>query len=36
MSNTTIKNMYVTNLDSIIRDDIYCLSAKTDDADLWH
>jgi len=36
MSATRVKNMYVADLDSIKEDDMSCLSAQTDDADLWH
>lgn len=36
MSATRVKNMYAADLDSIEGDDLSCLSARTDDADLWH
>ena len=36
MSATRVKNMYVAGLESIEGDDLSCLSAQTDESDLWH
>ena len=36
MSAKRVKNMYVADLDSIVGDSLSCLSAQTDDANLWH
>lgn len=36
MSTKRVKNMYVVDLDSIEGDSMSCLSAQTDNANLWH
>ncbi|XP_015167052.1 uncharacterized protein [Solanum tuberosum] len=36
MSSKRVKNLYVADFDSIEGDSLSCLSAQTDDANLWH
>jgi len=36
MSAKRVKNVYVVDLDSTEEDNLSCLSAQTDDANLWH
>lgn len=36
MSASRIKNMYVVDIDSIEGDDLSCMRAQVDDADIWH